>query len=183
MGALAASRQSRPATRVIGRFDAGLEDETRSQREADQGDRRAFNPCVQPPDDLAQIFAAARVVDLPCKPESIARAAQVDPHDADAQAQQPLADADHVVRIGTTRQPVHQNGGRHRRLPARREPIPERAAGRRRATQPGAMRREASGARPHVSPQDRLRALPSTAGAARSRERPFHHTAGSSRPR
>ena len=51
-------------------------------------DRGAVDAWVQPPDDLAEIIAAARVVDVPREPESVARAAQVHPDDAHAQVQE-----------------------------------------------------------------------------------------------
>ena len=115
MGGLAASTQSRPSSgssaASMPAFKTRLAPSEKPIRAIGEPSIRG----VQPPDHLAQIFAAARVIDPASQPESVARAAQVHPHDPDAQAQQPPADPHHVVRLGTTRQSVHQHRGGHRR--------------------------------------------------------------------
>ena len=76
-------------------------------------------PRVQPADDLPQIVASARVIDLASQSEATAGPAQIHPHDPDTQRKQQPADPDDVVRVGTTCQSVHENRSRHARLPSR----------------------------------------------------------------
>ena len=106
-----------PVQRPRRGFRGELESEAGSQREADQGDGRAGGPRPEPGHDRAQVVRPSGVVDPPRQAESRARSPQVHPDHSDPHRHQLPGEPEHVRRTRTSRQPVHQDGGRVARAP------------------------------------------------------------------
>ena len=177
--------------RLVDRFDAGLQDEVAPQREPDQRrseSSRNSRACSHR-DGLAKIFAAdLDVVDLGGRRPRIRHPSHAgsSTHDPDAQAKQAPAQADHVVRIGTTCQAMHTKsaagiGGS--------QPAGTDSSTRSRSPSGNATWCDEAGSFRH-SPPTRIApgwsaraAPPPTTGAAQIVERRFHRGLGSSRPR